>query len=140
MSQQNIEVTRAIYTRWNSGERPDPAEFCDPAVELESPFASVFGEPYRGYAGIEQWIRDVDEQFSEWRVEVDDIRAVGDTVITIGRVAGRGHASGISFERPTAWVSDFGADHRLKRVRIYVDVQQALEDMGLGTGNNPRPR
>jgi ketosteroid isomerase-like protein len=131
MSQQNVDLTRALYARWNSGERPDPAEYCDPAVELDSPFSSVTGEPYRGHAGVEQWMRDVDEQFSQWRVRVDDIRAVGDTVIAIGSVQARGRASGIDFDRPMAWVSAFGDQHRVTRLRIYIDVEQALRDVGL---------
>lgn len=131
MSQQNIELTRVLYAAWNNGERPDAAEYCDPDVELESPFSSVVGEPYRGHAGVKQWMRDVDEQFSQWRVQVDDMRAVGDAVISIGTVHGRGRASGIEFERPMAWVSVFGEDHRVRRLRIYVDVEQALEDLGL---------
>jgi ketosteroid isomerase-like protein len=103
MSRENIDVSHALYARWNSGERPDPAEYSDPAVELDSPFSSVVGEPYRGHAGVEQWMRDVDEQFSEWRVQVDDIQAVGDAVIAIGSVHGRGRASSINFDRPMAW-------------------------------------
>jgi ketosteroid isomerase-like protein len=132
MSQQNIDLTRALYARWNSGDRPDPAEYCDPAVELNSPFASVVGEPYRGHPGVEQWMRDVDEQFSEWRVRVDDIQAVGDAVIAIGSVQARGRASGIDFDRPMAWVSVFGQDHQVRHLRIYVDVEEALRDVGLG--------
>lgn len=131
MSQQNIELTRVLYARWNSGDRPDPAEYCDPAVELESPFSSVLGEPYRGHAGVAQWMRDVDEQFSEWRVNVEDLRAVEDTVIAIGSVQARGRASGISFDRPMAWVSVFSEGHRVKRLRIYLDVEEALRDAGL---------
>jgi ketosteroid isomerase-like protein len=131
MSQQNIDLTRALYARWNSGDRPDPAEYCDPAVELDSPFSSVVGEPYRGHAGVEQWMRDVDEQFSQWRVQVDDIHAVGDSVVAIGSVHGRGRASGINFDRPMAWVSVFGEDHQVRRLRIYVDVEEALRDAGL---------
>jgi hypothetical protein len=52
MSQRNLEAVRALLAGWN-------------AVELESPFSSVVGEPYRGYAGIEQWMHDLDEQFAE---------------------------------------------------------------------------
>jgi ketosteroid isomerase-like protein len=130
MSQRNIELTRALYERWNSGDRPDPAEYCDPAVELDSPFSSVVGEPYRGVAGVQEWMRDVDEQFSEWHVNVDDMRAVGDTVISIGSVQARGRASGISFDRPMAWVSVFSEGHRVKRLRIYLDIEEALGDVG----------
>jgi ketosteroid isomerase-like protein len=133
MSQRNIDLTRALYARWNSGDRPNPAEYCDPAVELESPFSSVVGEPYRGYAGVEQWMRDVDEQFSEWKVRVEDVRAVGDTVIAIGSVQATGRSSGINFDRPMAWVSVFGEEHQVKSLRIYLDVEQALTDVGLAS-------
>jgi ketosteroid isomerase-like protein len=131
VSQRNVEITRALYEQWNAGDRRDPAEYCDPDVELESPFSSVAGEPYRGYAGMNQWIRDVDEQFSEWRVQVDDVRAVGDAVMAIGSVHGRGRASGIDVHLPMAWLTDFGADHRITRVRIYLEVAAARAAVGL---------
>src|SRR4030081_786223 len=120
MSQDHVEVVRGLYERWNAGDRSDPAEFCDPAVELESPFSTVAGEPYRGYAGMKQWMRDVDEQFSEWEGRLEDVRAVGDAVIAIGTVHGRGRSSGIELDLPFAQVADFGVDRRIKRARIYL--------------------
>jgi ketosteroid isomerase-like protein len=134
MPQENVEMVRALYERWNAGDRSDPAEYCDPAVELESPFSSVVGEPYRGFAGMEQWMRDVDEQFSEWQVRGDDVRAVGDAVIVIGSVHGQGRASGIHVDLPMAFLMDFGADHRITRARIYLDVDAALDAAGLADG------
>jgi hypothetical protein len=83
MSQENVEMLRALYEQWNTGERAVDTTRFDPAIELESPLSSVVGEPYRGYAGMEEWIRDVDEQFSVWQVRGDDMRAVGDRVLII---------------------------------------------------------
>ena len=77
MSRENVEVLRRLFERWNAGDRTVPTEYLDPAVELETPFSSVSGEPYRGHAGVEDWIRDLDEQFSEWRYRLDDVREVG---------------------------------------------------------------
>ena len=51
MSQENVEVVRAIFERWNAGDRTVAQEYLDPAVEAETPFSSVSGTPYRGYAG-----------------------------------------------------------------------------------------
>jgi len=50
---------------------------------VETPLSSVSGEPYRGYAGIEQWLRDIDEQFAEWRFRIDEMREVSNAVLAI---------------------------------------------------------
>jgi hypothetical protein len=67
MSHDRVELVRTLIGRWNAGDH-DPErlpEYVHSAFELGSPFSSVVGEPYRGYAGIEQWARDLDEQFAE---------------------------------------------------------------------------
>ncbi len=48
MPASNVEIVRAFAEQWNAGVRGVPTEVFDPAVELESPFSSVVGEPYRG--------------------------------------------------------------------------------------------
>lgn len=131
MPERNVELVRALIQLWNEGVRSAPVEYFDPAVELESPFSSVSGGPYRGHAGIEQWTRDVDEQFSEWQTRLEEIRGVGDAVIIVGRLHGRGRGSGIELDQPYASVMDFGSDHRITRVRIYVDVAAARRAVGL---------
>jgi ketosteroid isomerase-like protein len=132
MSRENVEVVKAFIEAWNAGDRSFAiAELCDPAIVLESPFSSLLGEPYRGYAGIEQWVRDVDEQFSDWRIDHDDVREIGDQVIVIGTVQARGRASGVDVVFPVAADADFGDDGRITRVRIFRDVQEALDAAGL---------
>jgi ketosteroid isomerase-like protein len=131
MSQENVEIVRALVDHWNAGVRSVLTEYLDPAVELESPLSSVSGEPYRGHSGIEQWVRDVDEQFAEWQIDLDDVRGVGNTVIAVGSVHGRGRGSGIEFDQPSAIVAAFGSDHRITRARIYADVDAAREAVGL---------
>jgi len=85
MSKRNVEVVPALVERWNAGVREVPSEHLDPGIELETPFSSVSGRPYRGYAGIERWLLDIDEQFSVWRIQLDDVRGASDAVIALGR-------------------------------------------------------
>jgi len=130
---QDVQTMYALVERWNAGERglDVVAEYCDPTIEYESPFSSVVGEPYRGHEGIEQWTHDIDEQFAEWRWSLEDVREVGDAVIAIGGVHGRGRASGVVLEFPSAAVAYFGTDRRITRLRIYLDVSEALKAVGL---------
>jgi hypothetical protein len=107
------------------------AELFDPELELEGPLASVVGEPYRGYTGIEQWVRDIDEQFSEWRITAEDIREVGNQVISLGSIRGLGRVSGIAVQFPSAAVLTFGSAGRIVRIQLYPGPHEALKAVGL---------
>ena len=95
------------------------------------PVFSVVGEPYRGHGGFEQWARDLDEQFAEWSIGLDDIRQVGNQVITISTIDARGRASDVRLRFRSASVFDFGNDDRVTRLRIYSDVDEALRAVGM---------
>jgi hypothetical protein len=133
MSQDRAELVRTLIGRWNAGDH-DPEslpEYVDPAFELESPFSSVVGEPYRGYAGIEQWARDLDEQFAGWSIGLDDVRQIGSKVITISTIDARGRVSDVTLQFRAASIFDFGSDGRVTRLRIYSDVEEARKAVGL---------
>ena len=131
MPHEHLEKMRGFPARWNAGERTARPEEVDPEVVVESMLSSVAGEAYRGYAGMERWMRELDDQFVEWQLRYDKLREVGSAVIAIGAVRLRGRASDVAFDQPMAWVVDFGADSRVTRVRIYRDTEAALKAVGL---------
>jgi hypothetical protein len=124
---------RALLALWNEGVRDYAAvsDYLDPAIELESPFSVLSGEPYRGRAGIERWMREIDEQFAQWSITVDDTRRAGERVIAIGSVSARGRASDVALQFPAASVWRFSSDGRAIGIRIYLDVGEALDSLGL---------
>lgn len=133
VAQERVARVRALVGRWNSGDHSFEGlpEQVDPAFELEGPLSSVAGEPYRGYAGIDEWARDLDEQFAEWSIGLEDVRQVGDQVIAIATIDARGRASDITLRFRSASVVDFGRDGRILRLHIYQDVDAALKTVGL---------
>jgi ketosteroid isomerase-like protein len=131
VSQENARAVRALVEYWNAGGRRVPAEFLDPEVVLETPFSSVSGESYRGYAGIAQWLRELDEQFIGWQNQIDDVREVGDSVIAVGVLHMRGRVSDIELHQPAGWVGSFNSDHRITRARVYLDRAEAFKAVGL---------
>lgn len=133
MSRENVEAIRRLVELWNAGDRGlgGIGRYLDQSIELESPFSSVSGVPYRGHSGIEQWRSDIDEQFSEWRLTLEDVRDLTDTVVAIGDVHGRGRGSGIVVDFPAAVIVAFGSDSMITRLRIYLNVKEALKAAGL---------
>jgi len=131
MDQSKLELVRMLTGLWKEGVRDPPGGVLRPALVLESPFSSVSSEPYRGHDGIERWMRDVDEQFSDWKSSHAESSEVGNTVISVGRLHGRGRNSGVEIDQPFATVVDFAADQRVSRVRIFWVLDAAPRAVGL---------
>jgi hypothetical protein len=133
MSKDRVDMARALFQRWNDGDHGAEVfpEYFDPAIELVSPFSSVAGEPYRGYAGMERWVSDLDEQFVVWSITPDELQMVGERVIALATVHARGRSSDIALQFPSAGVLDFAEDNRLTQIHIYLDVNEALKTVGL---------
>ena len=133
MSQDRVDIVRALFERWNAGDHGNELfpEYFDPAIELESPLASVVGEPYRGYAGMERWVGDLDEQFTLWSICTDEVRQIGNRVLTLTTVRARGRASEVALQFPSAGIIEFADDDRITRIDIYLDVGEALKAAGL---------
>ena len=132
MSGEYVEILRALIDHWNAGNRDltTIGAYFDPAIELESPFSSIAGEPYRGHAGIEQWARDVDEQFAEWRITLGDIRVIPDAVLATSQIHARGRASGVLVDFPATAIAYFSSNHLMTGARIYLEVGEALKAVG----------
>ena len=71
MSQENVEFARSVFSRWNAGERRFPDEEIHPDVVIVS---RILGKAVRGRAGVRRYLREIDEQFDEWTMAIEDWR------------------------------------------------------------------
>jgi ketosteroid isomerase-like protein len=126
MSQENVELVKRWIDAWNRGERSLPENQVHPDAKVVSRFRP---EPFRGRDGFEQWIQEIDEQFQEWRIAVDDWRSAGDRV-ALGQLHLRGRTGGVEFDQSAAAVVEV-SDGRLFRLRLFADHAEALEAAGL---------
>jgi ketosteroid isomerase-like protein len=85
---------------------------------------------YRGHQGVREGIRELEEAFAEIQAEQTEIRDLGDRVLAIGHLRGRGIESGAITESAIAWIVDFKSGNVL-RVREYLEPEKALEAVGL---------
>jgi ketosteroid isomerase-like protein len=129
MSQENVEIVRRLVERWNRGERSGLDDAIHPEIEIVSRFRP---DPYRRRDGFEQWLREIDEQFEEWQIAVDEWRNEADRVVALGQLHIRGRIGGIDLDPPAAAVVGL-ADNKVVRLQLFGDHAQALEAAGLRT-------
>ena len=128
MSQENVELMRRTFERWNAGERePDP-EIAHPDIVVHSAMTEA---SYRGFEGLRRWIAEIDDQFEDWRLSIDEYtEAPEGRLLALGAVHVRGRASGVEFDQPMALLLSFSRG-LLIELRTIPDHAQGLEAAGL---------
>jgi ketosteroid isomerase-like protein len=128
MYEENVETVRRAFERWNRGDREIRADEVNPELELHS---ILLGGVVRGRDGLQSWFLEIDQQFDEWRAQIDEVReADRDRLLVLGKIHLRGRESKVEFDQPMAWLMNF-RDGRLLRMEMFADRQEALEAVGL---------
>ena len=117
MSQENVEFAQSVFGRWNAGEREFPDEEIDPDVVIVS---RILGEPARGRAGVRRYLREIDEQFDEWTMAIEDWRDLGDRVVALGEIRLHGRRSGVAMDQPVGILFEIRGG-RLLRFETFLD-------------------
>jgi ketosteroid isomerase-like protein len=129
VSDPREDLVRDIYARWNQGERDLNPEQIHPDAVV---YSAMTGDTFRGLEGVERWIAEIDEQFEDWVLTIEEIRNLpGDRLLVLGEVHFRGRASGVEFDQPMGWLIDFEGN-RLAGLNNIVGHDAALEAAGLG--------
>jgi ketosteroid isomerase-like protein len=90
---------------------------------------AIEGEVFRGREGIETYWGRLDDAWEDYRVVADEYRDFGDRVLTLGRMVGRGRASGVPVDTPFGVLGDY-RDGKCWRVRGFLDHDEALRAAG----------
>jgi len=91
VSGEDVEVVRAIYERWGSG---DPAlELLDPDIEWSTPHPD--GAGIRGRDEVGALLRTYAGTFLDYRIKLEEVRDLGDHRVEVRfSESGRGKGSG----------------------------------------------
>jgi ketosteroid isomerase-like protein len=127
---KNVEIVEAGLDAWNGRDVAAVIELLDDDAELV-PMRAVFeGTVYRGKDGFSAFLQDISEEWEDFRIDPDEVREIDDSrVLVLGRLRGRGKASGVEFEAPAAWVCELRAG-KVTRVQFYAHEEAAREDLG----------
>jgi ketosteroid isomerase-like protein len=129
MSQENVEIVR----RWAEAiGRGDLAEtLWAPDLEIVNAEGWALEATYRGYEGLRQWWDDLEEAFSDFTMQVEEIIPVdGERVLTEQRFIGHFRKTEIRFDAPWASVVTVKGG-RITSAVGYVSKRRALKAVGL---------
>jgi ketosteroid isomerase-like protein len=131
VSRENVEVVRRGHDTFNQRDLETYLSLHVPDVDFMPYERAIEGlGPYHGHDGVRQWWRETLEVLPDLKVELHELRDLGDTVLARGRLSGRGAGSGASFER-TYWGLFRCRDERIAWWYPFQTEAEALEALGL---------
>jgi len=129
--QQNVELVRLAVEAYQRRDAEALRAITHEEGELFTlTEGEMEGEPFRGHAGIDEWLEHELDPWEEFRVEPLEINAVGDRVLMRSRVTARGKGRSVELDAETGTVFEF-RDGKIVRMRAYLDWNRALEAVGL---------
>jgi ketosteroid isomerase-like protein len=134
MSQENVEIVRAVIDAWNSGEFEALVPYMAEGIEwleVGGLHETPAGGEVRGRDNVQSGFESLSEAWQSYRLEPEEVREAGqDRIFAVLREAARGRASGLEVSGRWGYVVTL-QDRKLTRVEAYRDPEEAREAAGL---------
>jgi ketosteroid isomerase-like protein len=130
MSQENVELVRAIVEAWNRGDYLVAMESVDPDIEVEAALGGTFDGTYQGPAQARRFLEDFWRNFEQPHTDIEEYILAGDSVVFAAHLRGRGKGSGAEVEMRNWQVCTF-RDGKIVGYRMFTSKREALEAAGL---------
>jgi len=130
MSQENVTLLQTAVEAFNNRDGEQFDRLLAPDAEIVPVRAALEGTTFRGPDAGSQYVAAVDESWDSLRWEVDELREVGESVLALGQIRGRGRGTGATIDTSGGWVAQF-RDGLITRFRTCTSRKAALEAAGL---------
>ena len=133
MSQETVELVLKIHTAVVQGDLEGLLTEVHPEAEYRAATQQAIegeGSAFRGHDGIRRWFRELHDLYEEIESEILEVRDLGDRVVVVFRVRGRGTGSGVSLEQSLAQVVTV-RQGKVIEIREYFTREEALEAVGV---------
>jgi ketosteroid isomerase-like protein len=121
-------TAREAFVAVSRGDAEEMIRLCHPDFEWRPFRAQLEGTVYRGPDGIRRCIADLQEDWSEIRIDPLELHEAGDFVVVIGQVHGRGRGSGVELDAVAGFTVEY-RDGVPFRLTSYSDPEAALSEL-----------
>jgi ketosteroid isomerase-like protein len=131
VSQENVETAERALDAFNRRDTDAVAGLITVDFEWFPAMPTLLGGgSFKGREGIEAYRMEIDDTWEEYRSVALEFRDLGDRVLMLGRLEGRGRGSGAAVDSPQGVVIDF-VDGKMSRTRTYLNHAEALKAVRL---------
>jgi ketosteroid isomerase-like protein len=133
MSQANVELVMKVHTAVIQGDLEGLLSVAHPNAEYRAATQQAIegeGTAFRGHDGICRWFRELHDLYEDLDSDILEVRDLGDQVVIVFLVRGRGTASGVTLEQSLAQVVTL-QQGKVIGIREYFTREEALEGVGL---------
>ena len=130
VSQANIEAAERIYAARLRGDVDALLAELDPDIEWRPHLAALGGQSIRGHAEVRGYLASLEEEWEDFRQDVEQLFDAGDEVVVFLNTYSRGRASGVELQPRVAHVLRF-KDGKCVKCVTYLDRDEALRAVGL---------
>jgi ketosteroid isomerase-like protein len=129
MSQRNVDLFLEASDAFNRRDLERWLALYDPDVAFDPQLTALEGS-FDGHDGLRRFFAEIGERFDDFQLEYADVRDLGDRVLALGKVRGRGKGSGVEIEGQVAFVVSF-RDEKIIRFRDHGDHREGLRAVGM---------
>jgi ketosteroid isomerase-like protein len=133
----DVELARRGLDAFNDGDLEAGLAGMHPDAEWVVAREHPAARTHRGHAEILAYLADWRQTMDDLRLEVDELEQVGDRVLAVGRIRGRGRDSGVELDVALAFVSTY-RDGLMVRTEEYLDPAEARAVVGGERRAEPR--
>ena len=136
MSQEkNIELVRGAFARMTIPGDPGTM-IAASGPDFEMHLVGMGGGPahYAGADGIREFFHDVAESWESFRFEATDLRDLGDSVLVLADVRGRGRVSGVEVDDRWGWIIECKTWERCQSARVPLPARSTRGRRASGIG------
>ena len=126
----NADIVRSILAAWDEGDVEAMSSVIAEAGVLVPLRAQLEGTTYLGPEGMRQFWTDLNADWEDLRLPIEDLRERGDSVVAIIRMTARGRASGVDIDVRIGSLWEL-RDGKVTRLESFSDPEEALRAAGI---------
>jgi ketosteroid isomerase-like protein len=125
VSRENVEIAKRNVEAFNRLDVDGFVECTTPDFEWFPVGATALERgSFLGREGVEKYFEELRDAWEEIRLVAQEFRDLGDCILFLGRLEGRGRASGAPVESPFGAVFNFRGS-QCSRIRAFPDHDEA---------------